>query len=258
MMRMMTDAADATDTPDDDSGAADTTATRLLSLQRVDTDADQFTNRRERLVERDLLSAVAEQLSEWERSRAAMRARMDELTTIIERCETDAAEIASHRERLEAQMKTVIAPREAEALIHEIATLDEQTDALETTEIEALEEQSTIDDQLTEHLGSEQALRDAVGSADEALQRATSEIDAELTVLADERAACRDAIGDTALARYDRVRASSGVAVAVLVGHRCEGCHLDLSAAEVDDVKDEAAASDGVADCPNCGRMLVF
>jgi predicted nucleic acid-binding Zn-ribbon protein len=258
MMRMMTDAADATDPTADEPGAAETTATRLLDLQRVDTEADQLTNRRERLPEREQLSAVSDQLSEWERWRAAMRARMDELTAIIERSETDSAEIASHKERLEAQMKTVIAPREAEALMHEIATLDEQTDALDTTEIEALEEQSTIDDQLTEHLRLEQGLRDAVGSADLALQRATSEIDGDLAALAADRAARRGALGDTAVARYDRVRTSSGVAVAQLAAHRCEGCHIDLSAAEVDDVKDEAAASDGVADCPNCGRMLVF
>jgi predicted nucleic acid-binding Zn-ribbon protein len=257
MMPMMTDASDATDTADEPS-AADTAATRLLDLQRVDTEADQLANRRERLAEREQLTVASEQLSEWERLRSAMRVRMDELTVVIERSETEAAEIASHKERLEAQMKTVIAPREAEALMHEIATLDEQTDALDMAEIEALEEQSTIDDRLTEHLRSEEGLRDAVGSADLALQRATSEIESELTALADERTARRDALSDATLARYDRVRASSGVAVAQLVGHRCEGCHIDLSAAEVDDVKDEAAASDGVADCPNCGRMLVF
>jgi len=257
MMRGMTDAADATDTADE-PGAADTAATRLLDLQRVDTEADQLTNRRERLAEREQLVAVSGQLNEWERLRATMRARMDELTGIIERSETGAAEIATHKERLEAQMKTVIAPREAEALMHEIATLDEQTDALDMTEIEALEEQSTIDDQLTDHLRSEQGLREAVASAELALQRATSEIETELTAMADERTARRAALGDATLARYDRVRASSGVAVAQLAVHRCEGCHLDLSAAEVDDVKDEAAASDGVADCPNCGRMLVL
>lgn len=257
MMRGMTDAADATDTADE-SAPADTAATRLLDLQRVDTEADQLMNRRERLAEREQFAAASGHMKEWERLRATMRARMDELTEVIERSETEAAEIATHKERLEGQMKTVIAPREAEALMHEIATLDEQTDALDMAEIEALEEQSTIDDQLTDHLRSEPGLREAVGTAELALHRATSEIETELTALADERAVRRAALGDATLARYDRVRASSGVAVAQLAGHRCEGCHLDLSAAEVDDVKDEAAASDGVADCPNCGRMLVL
>lgn len=256
-MREMTDAADATATADE-PGPADTAATRLLDLQRVDTEADQLTNRRERLAEREQLAAVSGHLSEWERLRSAMRARMDELAGIIERSETEAAEIETHKQRLEAQLKTVIAPREAEALMHEITTLDEQTDALDMTEIEALEEQSTIDDQMTDHRRSEQGLRKAFASAEVALQGATSEIETELTALAANRTTCRAALGDATRARYDRVRASSGVAVAQLAGHRCEGCHLDLSAAEVDDVKDEAAASDGVADCPNCGRMLVL
>jgi predicted nucleic acid-binding Zn-ribbon protein len=240
------------------SDAPDTSATRLLDLQRVDTEADQLTHRRERLPERGQLAAMSAELGEWERARAAMRSRMDELAEVIEKSETDAAEIATHKKRLEAQLKTVIAPREAEALMHEIATLDEQTDAVETTELEALEEQSQIDDRLIEHLRSEQGLRDSVRAADEALQRATSEIDTELEALAVARSERRSVLGDDTLAKYDRVRGASGVAVATLTGHRCEGCHLDLSAAEVDDVKDEAAASDGVADCPNCGRMLVF
>lgn len=258
MMREMTQPADAPDAAETDSTQLDTAAMRLLGLQRVDTEADQLTHRRERLPEREELTTTSEELAAWEQVRTQMRSRMDELTALIERSEVDAADIAAHKTRLEAQLKTVIAPREAEALMHEIATLDEQRDAVETAEIEALEEQSELDDRLTEHLRSESSLRDSVGSADRALQQSTSEIDGELAALAAERADRRAALGDATLARYDRVRASSGIAVAKLVGHRCDGCHLDLSAAEVDDVKDEAAAADGVADCPNCGRMLII
>lgn len=246
---------DATDAPEP---TPNTTAQRLLVVQRIDTDADQLVNRRERLAERDQLAAASSQLATWERDRTAMRSRLDELTEVIEKAEGDAADLAEHKTRLEAQMKTVIAPREAEALMHEIATIDEQVDVLDTTELEALEEQSDIDDRLTAHLESEAPLRDAVSVADAALERATGEIDHELDELEVQRSAARGELGETVLARYDRVRASSGVAVAVLVGHRCEGCHLDLSAAEIDDVKDEAAAADGVADCPNCGRMLAL
>lgn len=246
---------DASDLPEPTSI---TTADRLLSMQRIDTESDQLVNRRERLPEREQLADSSAQLGKWERDRTTMRNRLDELTAVIEQAEADAAEIAKHKARLEAQMKTVIAPREAEALMHEIATLDEQTDALDTTELEALEEQSDVDDRLTAHLSSESGLRDSVSVADGALERATAEIDLELTNLADQRGAARGEFPDQLLARYDRVRASSGVAVATLVGHRCEGCHIDLSAAEVDDVKEEAAASDGVADCPNCGRMLAL
>jgi uncharacterized protein len=57
------------------------------------------------------------------------------------------------------------------------------------------------------------------------------------------------------LARYDRLRGQLGVAVARLVGHRCDGCHLDLSPGEVDIVKD--APADELAECPQCNRLLV-
>lgn len=248
----MTDSSDA---PDPTSS---TTADQLLAVQRIDTESDQLLNRRDRLAEREQLHAASEQLGTWERDRATMRKRLDELTGVIEQAEADAAGIAAHRTRLEAQMKTVIAPREAEALMHEMATLDEQVDALDTTELEALEEQSDVDDRLTIHLAAESGLRDSVSVADAALERATTDIDRELEDLAGQRSVARGELADGVLTRYDRVRSSSGVAVAKLVGHRCDGCHLDLSAAEVDDVKEEAAASDGVADCPNCGRMLAL
>lgn len=246
---------DATDSPEPTSI---TTADRLLSVQRIDTEADQLANRRERLAEREQLQAASAQLSTWERGRTEMRNRLDELTVVIEKAESDSVEVASHKARLEAQMKTVIAPREAEALMHEMDTLDEQVDALDTVELEALEEQSELDDALTEHLSSESGYRDSVTVADAALERATGEIDGELAELDSQRVAAREELTEQVLVRYDRVRASSGVAVAKLVGHRCDGCHLDLSAAEIDDVKDEAARSDGVADCPNCGRMLAL
>ena len=45
-------------------------------------------------------------------------------------------------------------------------------------------------------------------------------------------------------------------AVARLAGKQCQGCHLELSAAEIDTVKDEAAET-GVTDCPDCGRLLI-
>ena len=251
----MTDETDATDVPD---ATPSTSADRLLSLQVVDTEADQLTHRRERLSEREQLAEASTQLAAWERDRTSMRNRLDELTGVIEKAEAESSEVAVHKQRLEAQMKTVIAPREAEALMHEMTTLDGQIDLLDTAELEALEEQSDVDDRLTAHLGSEGDLRDAVSAADQALERATSEIDAELERLAALRAAARADLTDGLPARYDRVRAASGVAVATLTGHRCEGCHIDLSAAEIDDVKEEAAGADGVADCPSCGRMLAL
>jgi predicted nucleic acid-binding Zn-ribbon protein len=229
---------------------------RVLELQAVDTEADQLTLQRARHPLRDALAAASGELAAWESRRSALRGRLDELSAAIERAEEQGAELTSHKTRLEAQLKTVIAPREAEALMHEIATIDEQRDALDLQELEALEEQSLRDDELSEHLSGEAAIRDTARRTDEELSAAVAEIDRELVVLDERRDGLRSGLGDVMLATYDRKRAALGVAAATLVGRQCQGCHLDLSAAEVDTVKDEAAAT-GVTDCPQCGRLLI-
>ena len=56
--------------------------------------------------------------------------------------------------------------------------------------------------------------------------------------------------------RYDSMRRQfGGVAVAPLNGRMCGGCHLDLSAVELDAVR--AAPPDEMPECPQCGRLLV-
>ncbi len=228
----------------------------LLALQAVDTQADQLGHRREHSPLRDDLASATAAMRTWEQQRAALRSRIDELGTSIEAAEHRGAELLAHRVRLEGQMKTVIAPREAEALMHEMATLTEQIDELDGHELESLEEQSALDDQLSEHLGGEEQLRTRLGLADDALAAEVGDIDSELAALAGRRLELRNELPDALLSTYDRKRAALGVAVAPLVGKQCQGCHLELSAAEIDTVKDEAADT-GVTDCPDCGRLLI-
>ena len=228
----------------------------LLALQAVDTQADQLAHRREHSPLRDDLANATAATRAWEQERASLRARIDELGASIERAEARGAELLEHRHRLEQQMKTVIAPREAEALMHEMATLGEQIDELDLHEMESLEEQAKLDDLLAAHLGDEEQHRKRQGLADDALAAEVGDIDRELSDLTDRRADLRGQLPDGLLATYDRKRAALGVAVARLAGKQCQGCHLELSAAEIDTVKDEAAAT-GVTDCPDCGRLLI-
>ncbi len=153
-------------------------------------------------------------------------------------------------------MKTVFAPREAEALMHELATIAEQVDELDLGELEALEAQSALDDQLSAHLEGAEQTRTRLRLADDALAAELADIERELAALAIMRDQLRAELDAGLLSTYDRKRAALGVAVAPLVGRQCQGCHLELSAAEIDTVKDEAAQT-GVTDCPDCGRLLI-
>ena len=228
----------------------------LLALQAVDTQSGRLGYRREHSPLRDDMVSATAAMRSWEQQRDGFRSRIDELSSSIERAEERGAELLTHRQRLERQMKTVIAPREAEALMNEMATLDAQIDELDVDELEALEEQSTIDDQLTAHLQGEEQLRNRSIQADGALAIEVGDIDRELADLVDRRVELRPQLSDGLMATYDRKRAALGVAVAPLVGRQCQGCHLELSAAEIDTVKAEAADT-GVTDCPDCGRLLI-
>ena len=140
--------------------------------------------------------------------------------------------------------------------MHEIERAAALQDEIDLAEIEALEEQSRLDDDLTAHLAQEDDVRRALAEASAELQKVLDASEEEAVALRERGENARQGIPDAVLARYARLRDSDGVAVAKLAGRMCEGCHLDLSAAEVDEVK-EAAAASGVTDCPQCGRMLV-
>jgi len=228
----------------------------ILELQAAETMADQLKHRRQNLAERDQVQAARNELIRWDQSRTLMHQRLDELGSQIEQSEAGSHDIDRHRTKLEAQMKTVIAPREAEALQHEIATLNERRSVLDDAELTAMEEQTRLEDELTVLLGQEAVLRSALIASDTALAAAQGDIEGELDRIAGRLDGLRSRVEAGVLQRYDRLREHFVVAAAALSGSRCEGCHLDLSAHEVDDVKDEIAAA-GVGDCPQCGRILL-
>jgi predicted nucleic acid-binding Zn-ribbon protein len=227
----------------------------VLELQAAETMSDQLKNRRQRLSEREQVQAARNDLIRWDQSRKLLHQRLDEIEALVEQSEKESHDIDRKRAKLEAQLKTVIAPREAEALQSEIATLSARRSELDDAELAALEEQSRLEGELTGVLSQERQLTEILASADTALAAAERDIDGELRGIAGRLAGLRSEVDPAVLKRYDRLRSHFVVAATKLSGSRCEGCHLDLSAHEVDDVKDDLTAN-GIADCPQCGRLL--
>ena len=230
----------------------------ILELQAADTMAEQLRHRRGNLPEREQLQATKNDLIRWDQSLQTIRKRLDELTAQIDQAEQRSRAIDTKKTRLHAQLKTVIAPREAEALQAELATLDRERGDLDDVELTALEEQSRLDDELQALLAQEETLRDAFLAADAALSAALADIDGEVARIGGRLQALREAVDPKVLKLYDRLRQHHVVAAAGLSGSRCDGCHLDLSAAEIDIVRDTAAKAAGIAECPHCGRLLVL
>lgn len=231
-------------------------AAALLALQKVDTAIDAVANRRVRLPEiatrREAAAALAAHrtaIAEQQRLSADAQARIDD-------SETSSHAIDTKKARLEAQLKTVIAPREAEALMSEIRTLDAERSELDEAELVAMEEQAGAEAALAALRDAEPSLAEALAAAEAALAAANAALDAEQASLAEQRTSAASALGAAELSTYESARSRfGGVAVASLDGHKCSGCNLDLSPAEVDEVKRTPAGEP--AECPQCARYLV-
>ncbi len=231
-------------------------AEALLELQLADTAIDQLKYRLGHLPEVLASNEAADALTQWTKRAAALRQQVLELEASIAETEKKSATLSEKRDRLEKQLKTVISPREAEALMHEIETLTAQRSVLDDAELIAMEASAADEAELDAHSEGHDDLRSAAQAALEIADAARAAAEAELA----ERRAARDllraGLDDAVLVRYDSMRAQfGGVGVAKLNGLRCEGCHLDMSRGEVDALKRDKG--DEIPECPNCGRLLV-
>ena len=231
-------------------------AAALLALQDIDTALDAITHKRPRLPEGVAhQEALAAQAALQARAAAAQQ-RIDAAQAAIEADEHAAADLTTKRTRLEAQLKTVIAPREAEALMHQIATINGQRSELDDAELAALDEQAEGEAALAEVAAETPAVTAAVETTKAALDAVLAELAAEEVALKVSRAETVASMPADHVATYERVRTQfHGVGVTRLVGTHCSGCHMDLSPAELDLVK--AVPAGEQAECPQCGRIMI-
>lgn len=231
-------------------------ATALLALQEVDSALDAIANKRPRLPEVAAHQAATAALKTLRAGIAAAEGRVTAAQAAIEAAEHASAELTKKRARLEAQLKTVIAPREAEALMHEIATINAQRGGLDDDELAALDSLGEGEAELAARQAELPGCEAQLAAALVALNSAAAGLDSEAGALAGRRVAAVAELAADELTHYEQVRTQfGGVGVAQLAGSHCSGCHMDLSPAELDGVKSTPAGE--ASECPQCGRILV-
>lgn len=228
----------------------------LYELQKVDTAIEQGKVALEKLSERSQLQSAIADLASIRRRRAEMRAQQQAMETELTAIEKASASIDTHHAKLERQMKTIIAAREAEALQHEMQTLETHRNELDDRGLLLLETSAATDDELRQLA---QAEADAVSNeslASGALASAADSKIADISVLQEQRIVVVSTIAKDDIAVYNRLCASyKGIAVAVIQRGVCGGCHMDISVSELDMIK--RLPADQAAECPNCNRLIV-
>lgn len=229
---------------------------QVLAVQELDTSGDQLRTLLERLPERVVRQDADRAVAALAAERAALQRRAADLDVEVATAERDSATIDEHVERLNRQLKTIISPREAEALQNELATLAARRSDLDDVELAALETLGEIEVAEADADAREPALVAAAAAAAEGQAAAEAQIAAQLADIADRRAAAAGAVPADLLATYESMRTQyKGVAISRLQGAACGGCHLDLSRSELEAVK--ATPADEAAHCPNCDRWLI-
>jgi predicted nucleic acid-binding Zn-ribbon protein len=230
----------------------------LLDLQAHDTVADQHRHRRANLPERAQLTAAERDLTALDADIARVTTERDALAREQKRIEADASAIEA-KARAEDQRLysgSVTAAKELQSIQEEIAALRRRQGALEDEVLELMVQIEPLDAEL-DTLGQRRAERDGAAQVvRDRIAELEAEIDAALDVVAAERAELVAGVSAEVLNEYETLRKRlGGIAVAKLEAGSCRGCHLHLSAVELDRIK--KLPRDEIVHCEECGRILV-
>lgn len=230
----------------------------LLTLQDHDTTLDQLRHRRDNLPERAELTAIAREVEQLDARTEATAEQRDELARLQQRLEDeiDALEAKSTSVDRTLYSGTVNNPRELTALQEELAALGRRRSQLEDRVLELMEEREPLDTALDQAATRRIELVTRHEQVGTALVEAEAALDAALAEAAERRDEAAAGIPAPLLAEYERLRSRmGGVAVAPLQGRSCGGCHLALSAVEIDRLRHLPPGT--VVHCEECGRILV-
>lgn len=228
----------------------------LYDLQMLDTTLEQLRHQFITLPEREALVAAQKSLAGCVAQIASGETRQQVLEGELGKAEANGSVLRKKQERLELQMKTVIASREAEALQHEIHTVSAEMNSVDEESLAFMEESERIDATLVAARGALVQFQAAEIAAIASLHEAEEYKKAEARDVEEKRQRFAETLDEKWSAAYELRRSQhKGIAVAKVKNHVCGGCHLDLSTSEVDLLKKE---TDENRECPNCARWLVF
>jgi predicted nucleic acid-binding Zn-ribbon protein len=231
----------------------------LLALQDLDTKIDQERHRQAHLPERARLAEIESQLAEAGAARFAAAEALQAVASRQGEAERDLQATEQRVKQVNAVLYggTVSASRELQAMAADLDGLKKRASELEDKVLALLEEREPLDEALSELDARLARLRELREAALAELVAAEKQVGEEVARLEAGRPALAAAVPADLLGTYERLRARlGGVAVARLVGGRCDGCHLSLPAVDLDRIRHQPEGQ--LENCEQCGRILVF
>lgn len=210
------------------------------------------------LPERTELAVAQANLEHLRETADAIEAQLAAVTAEQGRFEAEATVVTERIAQIDTHLYdgTVVAHKDLEAMQAEQEHLRERLVGIEDHVIEQMEAAEPLQDALDAAVVPVAEAVGAAAAAQRELDEAVAVVEAELAELEADRVRAAAGIDGALLATYESLRARhGGVGVARLEGARCMGCHLEIPAGELDQLR--KAATDAVVLCPECNRILV-
>jgi predicted nucleic acid-binding Zn-ribbon protein len=231
---------------------------QLLVLQGHDTTLEQLEHRRVTLHERDRLVALRGELATTDARLTETGAMRDEVARIQKRLEDEVASVEAKVVDVHAKLYGggITSPRELQALQDDENSLKRHQSTLEDKVLEQMELAVPLDQELADLRTSRAEVESQIVVTEGQITVAEAEIDVRLDEVGGERRSLAAALDPALVQQYEQLRHDlGGIAVAPLAGNNCGGCHLTLSAVELDRVRHEPEGT--LVFCGECGRLLV-
>ena len=229
----------------------------LLAVQTTDIAISQAKHRVSHLQETVDRDVAKKALAEIDAQIATCDAEIGAATAEISKVDRMSHEHDDKLVKLNKQLKTVIAPREAEALQREIATVTAERNALDDRELQLMGVVEAAELQKNELAPLQVSAKSTLASATMALSSAKQKIDAEIAVLIEQRSAQALVVPQSLMSTYEAKRKHRpDGAVCRLTGPTCGSCHLDISQGEINSMR--SMPVDEFPECPHCGSFIVF
>ncbi len=229
----------------------------LIELQKYDTTIISCGVRLANLPEIEQIKAIHKRLEDAVIELKVVETELEDVSIDLRRSEVDVEAVVDRMKKDEARLNSGAAsPKELEQTQHELATLAKRKAELEDGELEIMMRFDLVKKRLDELASDEVGLKQLELELNVRLENSKSEINSELESAKASRAALVPQIETSLFDLYEKVRSSAnGIGAALLIGNKCDGCHLEINAIERERIK--GLDAEEVLRCEECRRILV-
>ena len=228
----------------------------ILELQLLDNEIMQANTKLKSLPEVEQLLHIDKRIITATDEIATVKQEADQISLELRRGEVDVETVTDRIKKDEARLASGNAtPKELEQTQHEIQTLKKRQSALEEIELEIMVRSEAVTERskvLSTDLTSLETLKAEINQR---LNAATNEINSVILAKQKNRQEVAVKIEKVLLDLYEKIRSSSGIGAASLIGNKCNGCNLAINAVEMQRIK--TLPADEVLRCEECRRILV-